>query len=231
MNRSYIKKLDLTVCALFSLLLLSCVQEPVQNGLGGYVNEEDYQEQFVNSDAIDIIQEVVEMDTIQLDTSFIDFSNEMIDLLAANELIELSKHFHPQKRCAFVPYTFLSDENQEFTTNSFIKQFDLDEKLMWGTQDGSGDSILYTVSDYIKTYVYDIDFKTKSSDVHINGNLAFSNTLNNISKLYPEAEFVEFYYDGTKEYEGMDWKSLIFYIEKLDDVYYLVAIAHNQWTI
>jgi len=223
--------LNLTICGLIGLLILSCVQEPVQNGLGGYVNEEDYQEQFVETNVDETTEEVVKMDTVQLDTSFIDFSNEMIDLLAANELIEFSEHFHPKKGCAFVPYTFISDENQKFTTNSFIKQFDLGEELMWGIQDGSGDSIIYTVPEYIKAYVYDVDFKRQSSDIHINGNLAFSNTLNNISKIYPEAEFMEFYYEGTKAYEGMDWKSLIFYVEKLDDVYYLVAIAHNQWTI
>ena len=105
------------------------------------------------------------------------------------------------------------------------------EKLIWGDQDGSGDEIVYTITEYFKAYVYDVDFKNETTDYHFNKDLAFSNTLNNISEVYPEAEFMEFYYDGTTEYEGMDWRSLIFYVEKLNNRYYLVAVVHNQWTI
>ena len=87
MNVSSLSKLNYISIVLLGLLILSCIQEPVQNGLGGYVHEEDYQEQFVNPDDSDLIEEVIEMDTIQLDTLCIDFSNEMIDLLANNQLL------------------------------------------------------------------------------------------------------------------------------------------------
>ena len=103
--------------------------------------------------------------------------------------------------------------------------------LTWGSQDGSGEPIVLSISDYFSKWVYDFDFKTKATEIHINEGLAFSNTQNNLSVVFPQAECIEFYNEGTTEYEGMDWKSLIFYIEKLDSTYYLVAVAHNQWTI
>lgn len=226
------KTSNLILYILFSVLLTACVQEPVQNGLGGYINEEAYQEQFVNSESNELnLKEVSQMDTVQVDTSFIDFSNHMIDLLATNKLIEFSEHFHPQKGCVFVPYTFLSEDTQKLTTSSFNTYINSEEQLEWGTQDGSGDVITFTVVDYFKKYVYDFDYKNKSSDFHFNKDLAFSNTYNNISEFYPDADFMEFYYDGTKEFEGMDWKSLIFYVEKFEGSYVLVAVVHNQWTI
>ncbi len=232
MNVSGPKKLNYAIYVLLGLITISCIQEPVENGLGGYLSEQEYQEEFMsNGDTDLILDEASGMDTVQIDTSFIDFSNEMIDLLATNELIKFSEHFHPIKGCAFLPYTFLTDETQKFTTSTFGAQLELNEKLMWGSQDGSGDSIVYTVANYIKAYVYDFDYKNKSSDFHFNSDLAFSNTQNNISDAFPDADFMEFYYDGTIEYEGMDWKSLIFYVEKLDNTYYLVAVVHNQWTI
>jgi hypothetical protein len=225
-------KLNFALYTFLGVFMISCIQEPVQNGLGGYINDEDYQEQFIdNTIESDITKEVVEMDTIQLDTSFIDFSNEMIDLLATNELIQFSEHFHPEKGCAFMPYTFLSDVNQIFKTSVFKKQLESNDTLVWGSQDGSGEPIVLTISDYMTQWVYDFDYKNHTTDIHINGDLAFSNTLNNISKIYPEAQFIEFYNEGTTKYEGMDWKSLIFYVEKLENTYYLVAVVHNQWTI
>ena len=155
----------------------------------------------------------------------------MIDLLANNELIQFSEHFHPEKGCTFMPYTFLSYINQIFKTSAFKKHFDLNEKLTWGSQNGSGEPIVLTIPDYFSKWVYDFDFKTKATEIHINGELAFSNTLNNISEVFPEAQCIEFYNEWTTKYEGMDWKSLIFHVEKLENTYYLVAVVHNQWSI
>jgi hypothetical protein len=33
------------------------------------------------------------------------------------------------------------------------------------------------------------------------------------------------------EYEGMDWRSLRLVFEKKNDIWYLVGIIHDQWTI
>jgi hypothetical protein len=47
--------------------MMSCIQEPVQNGLGGYVSDEDYQAQFVDNDVDTKIEDSIEVDTVQVD--------------------------------------------------------------------------------------------------------------------------------------------------------------------
>lgn len=221
---------QLTQFFILVLVLTSCVQESENNALGGYIDEEDYQNEFME----DIIVEdtvTMEVDTLATDTSFIDFTNNVLDLLDNNNLSELANQFHPEKGCRFVPYTFMDDENQVFSTSEFQDEITHNQVLRWGEFDGSGEPIDYTIKDYFKRFVYDVNYKDKASDIHINENLAFSNTLNNIEEFYPDAQYIELYYEGSTEYEGMDWSSLILYIETFEEKYYLVGIVHNQWTI
>ena len=210
---------------IINFLLFSCVQEPVENDLGGYINEEDYQEEFMTLDTDEI--EV----NLLIDTSFIDLANRLIDLLAENNLPEFFMNIHPNKGCTISPYTFIEKTSVNKTLEGYKSCLDTDKTLFWGDYDGSGEPIDMTIKDYFKTFVYDFNYKTESAEIHINKSLSHSNTLNNMSDIFPNADFIEFYQDGSAEYEGMDWSSLLFYIEKYNNKYYLVAIAHNQWTI
>jgi len=217
---------------IFSILLLTaCVQEPVENGLGGYVSDEEYQKQFIDTDEEELVKEIANIDTVKIDISFIDFTNNIIDLLDQKNYYDFASQFHPTKGCRFVPYTFGTDDDQIFNGSRFNKKFETEEKLNWGLADGSGEPILISLPNYLNEWVYDFDFKNKTTEVHIDEDLAFSNTLNNMSELYPNAKVIEFYNEGTDEFTGMDWKSLIFYAEKVENTYYLVAVVHNEWTI
>ena len=214
--------------------LCSCIQKAEENDLGGYVDDEEYFNEFYSDSVIPTGTDInpdIEIDSTLRDTSFLDFANQLIDFLSEDNFIDFATQFHPKKGCIFVPYTLIEDNEQNFTKQSFNKALVDNDTLFWGLEDGSGENIQLTVKDYFERYVYDVDFKTKATDIHINENLAFSNTQNNILDFFPSAKFIEFYYEGSKEYEGMDWSSVIFYIEKVDDKYYLVAVVHNQWTI
>ena len=215
--------------ALF-LVMTSCVLESENNDLGGYIDEEAYQKEFIGENKKHELVEM-EIDSIATDTTFIDFTNELVELLHQNDLINFASYFHPDKGCRFVPYTFMVDEDLVFTTKTFQTELSNHKELHWGSFDVSGEAIEYTITDYFKRFVYDINYKDDATDIHINENLAFSNTLNNIEEFYPEAQYIEFYYEGTTEYEGMDWSSLIFYVERSNNQYFLVAVVHNQWTI
>jgi hypothetical protein len=215
--------------ALLSILTLSCIQEPVQNNLGGYIDDEEYFNEFLsdNNDTKDLN---LLIDSIARDTNFIDFTNDLLNLLDNNKLTTFSDHFHPIKGCKFVPYTFISDEHLNFSSQSFQNELSQNKKLHWGMYNGSGEAIDLTIQDYFKQFVYDENFKNNSTEIHINSDLEFSNSLNNILDFFPESDYIELYYEGTKEHEGMDWSSLLFYIEQFKDTYYLVAVVHNQWT-
>ena len=218
---------------ILSLLFVSCIQKNEDNALGGYIDDEEYFEEFYVDTLIPsgTADTYFETDTLAKDTSFIDFSNTVLDALDESKFIDFSNYFHPQKGCTFVPYTLIEEVEQNFNPNTFESALTEKSTLFWGFEDGSGDSLNLTIDSYFKRYVYDINFKAKSTEIHINKNLQFSNTQNNIKHFYPDAQFIEFYYEGSNKYEGMDWSSLIFYIEKFEEKHYLVAIAHNQWTI
>jgi hypothetical protein len=49
--------------------------------------------------------------------------------------------------------------------------------------------------------------------------------------LWPSAVKADFFWPGTTKYEGMDWKSLTFVLEKVNGVWRLIALVSNQWTI
>lgn len=211
----------------------SCIQEPENNGLGGYISiEDEYNElNTFEDDWTDDLAET-EFNENAVDTSLIDFINLAVDKLHNNKLKEFSRLFHPEKGCTFTPYTWTSKNSQNFKQEQFKELLDSTDLIMnWGVSDGKGDPIELTLKNYFKRFVYSFNFKDKSTDIHFNKDLAYSNTLNNIKNIHPNADFMEFYHEGTEEFTGMDWSSLIFYAEKYKNKYYLVAIAHNEWTI
>jgi hypothetical protein len=208
------------------LLFSSCIQEPAENGLGGIVDEEKEFNEVMSNDSTETGKQ-----TKQDAQTLEQFTDLLIDLLDTNNLIEFAQYFHPEKGTYFSPYTFLDTTDVNYKTDDFINDLNAKKNIYWGEYDGSGDPIKLTVEDYFKQFVYAVDFKTLTTHKNINSDLTFSNTLNNVKEMLPSAEYIEYYYKGTDNYNGMDWASLIFYVEKLDGKYHLVAVVHNQWTI
>lgn len=57
------------------------------------------------------------------------------------------------------------------------------------------------------------------------------NTIVNISDVYTEGKFIDYYFPGfNPDYGGADWASLKLVFEKYDGQWYLVCIAHGEWT-
>lgn len=208
-------------------LITSCIQKPTSNGLGGVVDEEaEYNEVMSNSDTITTESHL--KDSLALEQ----FTDQLINTLSNNDLTEFAQHFHPEKGTYFSPYTFLDTMGGvNYITDEFITDLNQNKVVLWGRYDGSGELIELTIKDYFKQFVYPVDFKTLTTHKNINSKLAYSNTLNNIKSIFPDAQYVEYYYKGSGNYDGMDWSSLIFYIEKHQGYFYLVAVVHNEWTI
>ena len=59
-----------------------------------------------------------------------------------------------------------------------------------------------------------------------------SNTINNIAEVYPNAVTIEYHFEGfDPTFAGLDWRSLRLVLEEREDAWYLVGIAHDEWTI
>ena len=151
-----------------SLLLFSCIQKNEDNALGGYIDDEEYFEEFYADTLIPSGTSSLgsENDTLDKDTSFIDFSNQILNVLDETNLLSFSQFIHPKKGCIFVPYTLIEEIEQNFKANAFESTLVKNDTLFWGFEDGSGDSIRLTIQSYFKRYVYDVDYKNKSTEIH-----------------------------------------------------------------
>jgi len=92
-------------------------------------------------------------------------------------------------------------------------------KLFWGYYP-SGKEIYMTFNEFYQKYLKKNYLKGKKSKNKVIG---VSNTKNNISEFFKNAEFVEYYIKGNNEY---DWHSLrLVFVNKT-----LVAIIHDSWS-
>ena len=57
------------------------------------------------------------------------------------------------------------------------------------------------------------------------------NMINNVKDIYPKSDVVDFYYKGTDEYDGMDWRGMRLVFDDYQGKRYLVAIINDQWTV
>ena len=159
----------------------------------------------------------------------ININNEIIDLLKNKDYEKLSDYIHPDKGIRFSMYSFVSDNDKSFSKSDFEKYIDSDEKFTFGHKDGSGAIYIVSLKDYMNDWTFKKDFnKAKINYENFEGK---GNSLNNIKEKYPSGVTVENYLAGTVEYSFMDWNSLILAFEKIDNQYYLVAIANDQWTV
>ena len=132
----------------------------------------------------------------------------------------------------FSPYAYVDVDKDLVFTADKVKKLATDSTLyLWGYYDGSGEPIRLKFSDYYKKFIYDVDF-LNAEQVGYNKTLGHGNSLNNSFEVYKNSIIVEYYFSGfDPQYGGMDWRSLRLVFEKKNDVWYLVGIIHDQWTI
>ncbi len=173
-----------------------------------------------------IDKELVEL--VSQDTSLQFFVERTIRAIAEKDFDKLSTYIS-DKGLRLSPYEYVEEENILLTPTGLLRSINNDSLFTWGAHDGSGEEIKYEFKKYYQQFIYDKDF------VSFNPNYkefkSFGNTLNNIKSFYANSFVVEFYFPGTKEYEGMDWRALFLIFEKSDSEYKLIGIAHGQWTI
>ncbi len=164
--------------------------------------------------------------------SLIKTAFDVVQLLKNKDIKALSEYVHPDNGLRFSPYGYIEEDNNQLFSSTQINNLLNDTNIYtWGSYDGTGDPIDLTFGDYYNKFVYDQDF----ANPHIIGNnimIGKGNTVNNISDVYPNGEFIEFHFTGSNpQFEGMDWKSLRLVFENDNGSWYLIGIIHDQWTI
>ncbi|HVF98538.1 MAG TPA: hypothetical protein VND68_01760 [Chloroflexia bacterium] len=161
-----------------------------------------------------------------------DRATEAIQALKNKDMERLAALVHPEKGLSFSPYSYADDTNLTLTREELANAFTSPESRNWGAYDGSGDPIELTFEAYYDRFIYNHDFAA-APNVNYNEFLGVGNTPNNSAEVYPGSISVEYHFRGfDPQYDGMDWQSLILVFEKhTDGAWYLVHVAHGQWTI
>ncbi|QGQ44232.1 hypothetical protein [Metabacillus sediminilitoris] len=158
-------------------------------------------------------------------------AEEVLKLLKAKDGEELSAYVHPEKGVLFSPYVYIESDAVTFDKEKIKGFFEDTKTYTWGAQDGSGEPIELTPSEYEKKYIYNGDFE-QADEITVDRVESRGNTIRNISKVFPNSHTVEYYIKGTEENDNMDWKALNLVFEQdAQGEWKLVAIVHDQWTI
>ena len=203
-------------------LLPSCTKEksssvPAQN------NSEEVQA----NDALKPVPEPVKLSKEEI---LKDLNTEILSALKSKDYDRFSQFIHPEKGVRFSMYAYVQPEkDKHFSREDFNRYISLPTKFTWGEKDGTGDLLVISLENYLQQWVFKRDFTR--AQFYLNEFKGKGNSLNNLKKIYPEADFTENYIPGSEKYSGMDWNSLRFVFEEFQGEYYLVAVINDEWTV
>jgi len=162
-------------------------------------------------------------------------ARQTILALKTRNLVKLSELVHPTKGLRFSPYHSVNlDKGGDlvFTRRQVRNLLNSRKRYHWGDDDASGDPIRLTFATYLRKFVYDHDYSRAKQITYNSENLTSGNLINNIRESYPGTIIVEYHFPGFEEkYGGMDWNSIWLVFAKQGREWYLVGIAHGEWTI
>lgn len=143
----------------------------------------------------------------------------------------LSQYVHPDEGLTVTPYLYVDSEAVTFTKQQVSQWLTDQTTYLFGYNDGRGDPINVTPIAFIERFI-ETRALTEPDEVLIDAFSTHGNSLNNTKEAFPDlSTVVEYHYDGTEEYVGMDWRSLHFVFKEIDGYTYLRAILSDQWTI
>lgn len=149
------------------------------------------------------------------------------------DMTALSGLVHPTLGVRFSPNGHLATNgigDPVFTAAQLPAAYSGQTTYLFGHTDGKGDPINLTLAQFLQTYVLTPNYAQAPQDAY-NQRIGASNTLFNLTAVYPGAVFVEYHYPGTSQNNGFDWKSLRLAFVQHNGTWYLVAVSHDRWTI
>src|SRR4030095_14286183 len=177
----------------------------------------------------DSIQLVQRKDSILLKTT-----QNILTLLKNKNYSAFANYIHPVEGIRFSPYGFVDTVHDiKLSKQKFINKAgeSVQDMIVWGEFDGTGDPIKMTLNNYMQRFVYDVDF-VKPEKRSVNKFIGSGNSLNNLKLVYKNCDFTESHFSGfDKKYAGMDWRSLRLVFKIRDKKFLLVGIVHDEWTI
>jgi len=168
------------------------------------------------------------------DSILMKLTQNILATLKSKNYSVFANYIHPIDGIRFSPYAYIDTLHHVRVSRSafaaLANKADQD-MIVWGEFDGTGDPIRMTLNNYIKRFVYDVDF-AKPEKSSVNKFISGGNSLNNLSTVYKNCDFTESHFSGfDKKYAGMDWKTLRLVFKERNRRFFLVGIVHDEWTI
>ena len=151
--------------------------------------------------------------------------------LANKDFSRITNDIHPIRGVRFSMYAYVRPETDKVFSRGQYAQYlhQSNIRFTWGEKDGTGDVLITPLPTYLDTWVDGKKFN--NTNISINEFKNNGNSINNLKEIYQASDVVEFYYKGTDEYDGMDWRVLRLVFDEYQGKRYLVAIINDQWTV
>jgi len=171
--------------------------------------------------------------TVSDSVRLFELSQHILSLLKNKQYDSLSSFIHPEIGIRFSPTAYVDTVDQPLLSVASYRQAIRQSKAgTWGVYNAETDEPrLLTLPEYLDRYAYDKDY-LQAPQKACNRFLGGGNSLNNLKAIYPQADFIEYYFPGFEpKYEGLDWKTLRLVFRERDGKTWLIAVIRDEWTI
>lgn len=166
------------------------------------------------------------------DEELLKAANAILQILSDKDYKALSDALNSVKGISFTPYSSVDPEHDKTLRPEELETlFESGEILTWGSWDGSGEPIELSLDAYWDRFVWNADYHN-ADQIGVNRLCRTGNATENLTEQYPNCEYIDYEIDSLSgEEAGTDWTSLRLVFQKIDGVWYLVAIVHGEWTV
>ncbi len=168
------------------------------------------------------------------DSTLLALTENVLTAFKNKQYDSLSLFIHPEEGVLFSPYGYVDTAGNVVVKAETMKTW-VDKKkqpkIMWGWYDGDEEEIRMTINEYVKRFVYDMDF-LKPDSLKVDELIAGEHVLKMLRDFFPGCHFVESHFEGVDEKnDGMDYRNLRLVFKMKDGKYYLVGVIHDEWVI
>jgi hypothetical protein len=166
------------------------------------------------------------------DSALTQLSNEILKEIKNGSYSALAKYIDPVNGVQFSPWGFVQTTDdivlsvQEFTEKAAKPK---QGRMVWIKVGPTGDPVTITMDEYMRRWVYDVDF-IKPEKFEVNKFIGIDKySENNLLTVYKDCDFTESYISGfEKKYGGKKWRSLRLVYKMMNEKYYLVGVIHDE---
>ena len=151
--------------------------------------------------------------------------------LANKDFSRITDDIHPTRGVRFSMYAYVRPEADKVFSHEQYAQYLQQSKIRftWGEKDGTGELLITPLPIYLETWVDARKFN--DARIKINEFESRGNMINNVKDIYPKSDMVDFYYKGSEEYDGIDWRGMRLVFDEYQGKRYLMGIINDRWAV